>query len=262
LLRGADLYLIRINMLRHAPIILPVAFFFVITILIPIIEALKVREDFKKCDQSGFCVRQRAFAKLADKSPGYKSSYVLDINSAAFSKDKTSFSAVVIEESASTLYQLELQFLKGDTIRLKFYQKDPLRKPFEVPPGFALVEKLPQLGPADAYNITISSDHITFLSKDSRVVISVRPFKVDVFTSKDAQVPDITFNKRGYLHYERQRKRGDKVPEVWATAWSKLSSKSKGRQRDEELEKLKRELTKGQWEEEFGGKVDSKPYGK
>jgi hypothetical protein len=176
----------------------------------------------------------------------------------------------VSDEAASTAFQLELSLLKTDTFRFKFYQRDPLREPFQVPLGLGLVESVQNMkaasggGEGGLKNYTATNESIRFHSGEIKVVLNVKPFRLDIYGSDDGPsgLPDMSFNEKGYLHYERQRKKeedpGDGVEEDAALPEGapELTDAEK------ELRQLKRDLRKDMWEESFGGKRDSKPFGK
>ncbi|KAJ3415861.1 hypothetical protein HDV05_003925 [Chytridiales sp. JEL 0842] len=220
------------------------------------------KEDFKRCDQSAFCVRQRAFAKLADKTSSHQSTYVLDPATASYNEDKGSFSGIVTDESTSTLFQVELQVLKANTVRLRMFQKDPIRKPFEIPPGMALVESAAAMY-SPLSNYSVSDNKISFQSDEGQTTVAVqlRPFQVDVFGkgSLSSGVPDVSFNEKGYLNYERQRKKEDEPAEPEEPP--AVEGAPEPTEEEKEIKQLQKDLKKDKWEESFNGKQDSKPHG-
>ncbi|KAI8837590.1 glycoside hydrolase superfamily [Chytridium lagenaria] len=217
-------------------------------LLFTIVNAVK-REDFKRCDQSGFCVRQRAFAKLVDlKNP--VSSYELVPTTVQIDKKAGTLSAHIQESSTSTVFELNLQLLETDGVRVRMSEQDSsARKRFELTDDLALVPE--GIKPIAASAAVSTEKEIKLNFRDLQIIIQNKPFKLDVVKGGKAV---ITLNEDGYLHYEHQRKK-EESPEELNEDSSTLSDAEK------EIFNLKKDLSRSLWEESFSGKQDNKPYG-
>ncbi|KAH7152059.1 family 31 glycoside hydrolase [Dactylonectria estremocensis] len=215
--------------------------------------AAAVKEnDFKKCNQAGFCKRNRAYADdAASQSSNWKSPYHLRLDSGPLKDGQLQATVIkVINKSGDTVrLPLTISFLQSGTARVtmdeeKRQQKDivlrddsPVRKE-----RYNEVEKLVIVGGLELdKEAQVSLQDDTQLSvkygpeSKHEAVIKFSPFEIDFKRDGTSQVK---FNDRGLLNMEHWRpkvenKEGEDAAEDEST-W---------------------------WDESFGGNTDSKPRG-
>ncbi len=235
--------------------------------------ALVKIEDFKRCDQSGFCVRQRAYAELIDytvvspdapqERPWYELTQpVIDRAAGVFSAQLHSNSDVY---SNSTIFTFRMTALLGDCVHIQMQEMSPLKPRYE---GTEFVDRHPSVVPVafsseDYDNIQHTLTFDGGGGEMSKIVIREKPFVITAFrgnissklkqklyhaciSTKSSKV--FTFNEDGYLWFEHTRQK----PSVYEDARS---------DDDDNLKRIKADLRRGMWEETFGGVVDSKPNG-
>ncbi|KAI9360044.1 glycosyl hydrolases family 31-domain-containing protein [Zopfochytrium polystomum] len=232
--------------------------FAVLAILLPRGVFMVKRHDFKRCDQSGFCIRQRAYADLADLAPtSLAASYSLDLPSIMIDSTAGTVRARLVDAARpSVLFSLELDLLAESTVRLRVIEESPIRSRHQLHPPTsdqALALDVPKPASGSTVKVVDGAVRAEFkvAGKETVVSLGIEAFKV-VVTS--AGVPVLTMNEFGYLHYEHHRNKSDPV-EPEPTPEGELSEAEK------EIQRLKGQITKDMWEESFGGKQDSKPYG-
>ncbi|XP_018115471.1 neutral alpha-glucosidase AB isoform X1 [Xenopus laevis] len=234
------------------------------------IPALTVdRSNFKTCDQSSFCQRQR---KL---QPGL-STYRAALGSAKLSSDKLQVQLIDERNQASLL--LEVYGLDGNMTRIKINEINPLKPRYEVPDvlvGTPLPENL---------RVTEQDDNTLELSlgeTGNKLLMTGTPFRLDILSGQDLV---LSVNSRGLLHFEHLRERKDtlsaKVSSAVGNMWHKVKTlfTSDSEKKDvpaetdeanpEEVESVKEEENKmpevdepGMWDETFKTHTDSKPNG-
>lgn len=226
-------------------------------------------ENFKTCDQSGFCKRNRKFADDASSS-SWTSPYALDPASIKFEDGElTGMVLKQVQESGEKVdLPLTVTFLesgvarvsldeekrqKGDIelrhdskIRKERYNeaaKHTLVGGLDVSKGAALSEK------ADAGYTKV------FYGEGGKhqAIIRHQPFEIDFQRDGETQVK---FNQRGLLNMEHWRQKVEPPP---------TEEKKEGEEEKKEDEK-KEEEPKGEdestwWDETFGGNTDTKPRG-
>ncbi|KAJ1562489.1 hypothetical protein HK405_011507 [Cladochytrium tenue] len=266
--------------------------------------ALMVKHhDFKRCDQSGFCVRQRAHARLADlftnPAPGepvnFTERYTLDLTSLAVDEAAGTVRASLVDADApstagSPRLRFELDLLAAGAVRVRLVEDavpaaapdatagdaGEVATPPSAPAG-PRFELLPRGGsqaldlppteaaaqPATAARVLADdggSAELRVAAPDGRqlvVRVAAQPFSVSVSDAQDGGgLPLVVINGRGYLNYELRRRKDDPSDEVPAAA-----DEASLDDRQKEVARLMREVKKDLWEESFGGKKDSKPYG-
>jgi mannosyl-oligosaccharide alpha-1,3-glucosidase len=223
-------------------------------------------ENFKKCDQSGFCKRNRQFADDA-ASGSWASPYALDPASIKFKdgtlsgtvlktlkdgqdKVKLPLTVTFLESGVARVTLDEEKRQKGDItlrhdskIRKERYNeagKWALVGGLEVADGAALSEKA-----EEGFTKVFYGD-----GGKHQAIIRHSPFEIDF--QKDGET-HVKFNQRGLLNIEHWREKVEKKEE----------EKKEG---EEEKEEEKKEEHAGEdestwWEESFGGNTDSKPRG-
>ncbi|KAM0486610.1 hypothetical protein ACHAP7_002413 [Fusarium lateritium] len=209
-------------------------------------------KDFKKCDQSGFCKRNRAYADNAiTQGSNWKAPYEISADSASFEDGK--LNAIVVKtingNGDTVRLPLTISFLKSGAARVtmdeeKRRNKDvvlrddsPVRKErYNEVDDWVLVggldlDKEAQLAFQDKTQINVK------FGPDSKqeAVIKFSPFEIDFRRDGNSHVK---FNHRGWLNMEHWRpkienKEGEQAAEDEST-W---------------------------WDESFGGNTDTKPRG-
>jgi len=182
------------------------------------------RNNFKTCEQSSFCRRQRKYK--ADVSP-----YEVDLNSMkTIGKGHLQLKLINSVKSHVKL-QLEIFALEQNSLRVKINEIDPIRKRYEVENVLVSQPKL-----TDVKIIKSDSNQIQgeFGSK-SRFILHGKPFRLDLFTN-DLFVMSV--NSKNLFHFEHYRKKPG----------------SDGENKDDENED-------GMWEETYKTHSDSKPFG-
>ncbi|KAJ3103748.1 hypothetical protein HDU96_009155 [Phlyctochytrium bullatum] len=158
-------------------------------------------------------------------------------------------SAEIVEQSTLASFIISIRSLEGNGVRVKVDEKNATRKRFELEGDLALVP-LPYTGFSDH---SVTSDSVKLSNGDIEVKMKLAPFQFDVL-HKNKIV--FTFNERHYLNYEHHRaKPGPDEPAEPVPDTSQLSESEK------EIANLKQDVKKDSWEESFGGRQDSKPYG-
>ncbi|KAJ3286070.1 hypothetical protein HK104_009189 [Borealophlyctis nickersoniae] len=226
--------------------------------------------DFKKCDQSGFCRRQRAYADLADMTPQFVSPYVLVSDSLKVDGKGGLVTADLINSENGVSFAFSVNLLELNTARVQIKEKNPIKPRYDVVPeiGFGTEPDFPKSIPATNTSQTAEELRVAFgTNGQNSLVIHNKPFRFELAVNG---VPAVSFNERGYLYYEQQRKKvetpalenqaagGDDIvaPEDGGeTSGEKLSDVEK------DIKRLKEALETDLWEESFGGKPDSKPNG-
>jgi mannosyl-oligosaccharide alpha-1,3-glucosidase len=226
-------------------------------------------ENFKTCDQSGFCKRNRKFADDATATSTWTSPYNLDPSTLSFKNGK--LSAVVIKQlkegEEKVRLPLTVTFLdsglarvtldeekrqKGDIVlrgeskaRKERYSEAAqwtLVGGLEVSQGAALSEKA-----EDGFTKVIYGD-----AGNHQAIIRHTPFSIDFQRDGETQ---IKFNERGLLNLEHWRAKKEPPP---------VEEKKEGEEEKKEEEKKEEENKEDEstwWDETFGGNTDSKPRG-
>ncbi|KAH7192012.1 glycosyl hydrolases family 31-domain-containing protein [Fusarium flagelliforme] len=216
-------------------------------------SAVAVKEnDFKKCNQSGFCKRNRAYADTAlAQGSNWKTPYEITADSVTFENGKLEAMVVkTINANGDTVrLPLTISFLMSGSARVtmdeeKRRNKDvvlrddsPVRKErYNEADQWVLVagldlDKDAQLAHQDKTQVNIKFG----LEGNHEAVIKFSPFEIDFRRDGNSHVK---FNERGWLNMEHWRpkienKEGEEAAEDEST-W---------------------------WDESFGGNTDSKPRG-
>ncbi|CAI6307705.1 unnamed protein product [Periconia digitata] len=230
-----------------------------------LVPAVSVKHDnFKTCDQSGFCKRNRQFADNATASSSWVSPYALDATSITFKdgqlgatvlkslqdgeeKARLPLTVTFLESGIARVTLDEEKRQKGD-IQLRHDSKARKERyneagdwalvgGLEVSEGAALSEQAEQ-----GYTKVFYGE-----GGKHQALIRHQPFGIEFQRDGETQVK---FNERGLLNLEHWRPKVEKPAE----------------EKKEGEEEKKDEHPKGEdestwWEETFGGNTDSKPRG-
>ncbi|XP_076463388.1 neutral alpha-glucosidase AB-like isoform X2 [Babylonia areolata] len=199
------------------------------------------RDNFRSCDNVGYCKRHRAL------QPG-SASFVVDVESMKL--HPTSVSLEVLDRKSSVKFVLYIFSLKDNTFRVRLKELKPLRRRYEPPLGDVLLQH-PE-GEEFRYNGQ-SGSKLTFSRGTSRVVVTVDPLRIDFYSNDD---PVISINSQGLLKFEHTRKK----PEASEENPPDEQQEGAGEGVKEEEQKTEDEEP-DLWEETFKSFTDSKPLG-
>ena len=220
------------------------------------------RENFKTCEQSGFCKRNRAYAdSITSSGSSWSSPYQLDVNSIRFHDGQLLGMVIKSLGSGTDAVRLPLTitFLQSGTARVTLDEERRQKGDIELRHNsgarkerYNEAEKWAIAGGRDvSITATLESrkgDGVTTVlygpSKDFEAVVRHSPFGIEF--KRDEQI-HVRFNERGFLNMEhwrpkveREQKEGDEENEATANV-----SDDEGTW----------------WEESFGGNTDTKPRG-
>jgi len=224
-------------------------------------------ENFKRCDQSGFCKRNRAYADTALGDSKWTSPYTLDSASIKFSKGV--LTGTVLKALDSTKEQVRLPltitFHETGTARVTIDEEKRQKGAIELrhkskarKERYNEAEKWAIVGDTKTSAGTAVKDAekgVTRIAYGAgskfEAVVQHSPFRVDFKREGETQ---IKFNGNGLLNVEHWR---PKIEQPAATA-------KEGE--DESAATAKAKEAEGEdestwWDESFGGNTDSKPRG-
>ncbi|XP_065833509.1 neutral alpha-glucosidase AB-like isoform X2 [Oscarella lobularis] len=170
-----------------------------VLLLLCISEVLLVDEsNFKKCDQSGFCRRQRKIGPRTSPYVAIPNSIEIRSNSILIDVRNTRNDVVFV---------VEFNAIEDSTSRLRIREKNPLRPRYEVDGALVGEPKLQNL------NIASKGDGgFVAAFEDKRVAVAYKPFRVDF---QVGGITLVTFNGQGLLEFEHYREKKEaKVEEV------------------------------------------------
>ncbi|CAM4534469.1 unnamed protein product [Leuciscus chuanchicus] len=222
------------------------------------------RSNFKTCDQSSFCKRQR------ELKPG-QSPYRALLDTLELSDSRITLQ--LINDNNKVRLLLELYRLQGNMTRVKINELKPLKPRYEVPD--VLISD-PLTEPLSVVSQDENSLVLCLGGKERRLIVSAQPFRLDIVEGPQVLV---SLNSRGLLAFEHLRARKDTISHkisstvgsMWDSLKSIFSSKSESEEmtgqesvekQSDEDEQIKEEEDKpGMWEETFKSHSDSKPNG-
>ncbi|KAM0750382.1 hypothetical protein T439DRAFT_326351 [Meredithblackwellia eburnea MCA 4105] len=232
------------------------------------VHAVK-RHDFKTCQQSGFCARNRALADRASQHvASWKSPYSLD--SPAFNPADNHFTAHVSNQLFPGIhFSLQISFQKDGVARIKMDEVAGLRQRYNEAANWA-VQSPPTLATqSDDFDVDLDSNGLglTTISyaegKRHQVQIQHSPLKISFF--RDGQ-PHVVINDKGLLNMEHFRVK--KIPLGDSETEGEViiqdpdhPEQAKVIVSEEAFPGFLPPDESGMWEESFGGKTDSKPKG-
>ncbi|KAM4622089.1 neutral alpha-glucosidase AB isoform 5-T5 [Polymixia lowei] len=201
------------------------------------------RGNFKTCDQSAFCKRQRAL------KPG-QSPYRALLETMELTN--TRLTLQLINDNNKVRLLLELYRLQGNMTRVKINELKPLKPRYEVP------DVLIQEPPTEPLSLLSQDENGVVLSlgaESQRVIVSARPFRLDIMEGREVLM---SLNSRGLLAFEHLRTRKDTQadPET-----EKKEEADPANQAEEAVKEEEDKVEDGMWEETFKSHTDSKPNG-
>lgn len=214
------------------------------------------RGNFKTCDQSSFCKRNRGI--LPGESP-----YIVLPNTVRFEPGTVHLDVLNTRNNIS--FKITVDTLQKNTARIRMTELFPIRPRFFV--GVSLVQE-----PVKVKYEKISEDDTGCKVKfqDHSIVIGYKPLKIDFYDSKDVLL--ISINNRGLLNFEHYRTRNSPTKEEEPSEPVPENETQDDTPKDEEPkdeepkdstepEVKNEEGEKDLWEESFKDHKDSKPYG-
>ncbi|KAJ4373594.1 glucosidase II [Didymella sp. IMI 355093] len=230
-------------------------------------EVAVKHENFKTCDQSGFCKRNRAFADDVTASSSFVSPYALDPTTLKFKDGQ--LDAVVLKtinnDQEKVQLPLTVTFLESGVARVTLdeakrqkgdielrHDSKARKERYNEAGKWALVGGLkPSSGAALAEAADAGYTKVVY-GKGSKhqAIIRHSPFSIEFQRDGETQVK---FNERGFLNLEHWRAKVEKP-------------KEEPKEGEENKEEAKTEEEKGEdestwWDESFGGNTDTKPKG-
>uniref|UniRef100_A0A1A8IEW1 Glucosidase, alpha, neutral AB n=1 Tax=Nothobranchius kuhntae TaxID=321403 RepID=A0A1A8IEW1_NOTKU len=200
------------------------------------------RSNFKTCDQSSFCKRQRAL------KPG-ESPYRALLETMELTN--TRLTLQLINDNNKVRLLLELYRLQGNMTRVKINELKPLKPRYEVP------DVLVREPPTEPLSVLSQDENGVVLSlgvESQRVIVSAQPFRLDIVEGHNVLM---SLNSRGLLAFEHLRMRKDTQAEPEAENKEEADKAHQAETTKEEEEKVE----EGMWEETFKSHSDSKPNG-
>ncbi|KIW57882.1 hypothetical protein PV05_02438 [Exophiala xenobiotica] len=236
--------------------------FSVLLLLFLISSSVAVKHhDFKRCDQSGFCKRNRALAdSMTEKSSPGSSPYQLDAASVKFKDGRLEGSIIkTVQDTGPVKLPLTISFLERGNVRVIIDEEK--RRKGEVELRHGSVARKERYNEAGAWALTgagLQSQKSASLKKiskdvsevswgpDSRFKATIQhaPFSMEFWSGDDKQ---IVLNGRGFMNVEHWRPKIDKPAADENSTQEAASTPAE----DEST----------WWEESFGGNTDSKPKG-
>jgi alpha 1,3-glucosidase len=228
-------------------------------------------ENFKTCDQSGFCKRNRAYA---DHAAAATSPYVLDPASITLKDGQLSGTILKFlnNENDAVRLPLTISFLesgvarvtvdeekrqKGD-ITLRHDSKARKERYNEVQ-KWAIVGGL-ELNKGAALSTQVEEGYTKVfygVGGKHEAVIRHNPFGIEF--KRDGET-HVKFNERGFLNMEHWRQKIEKPAEEKKEGEEEKKEGEEAEKKEEKVEE-KDEDESTWWDESFGGNTDSKPRG-
>uniref|UniRef100_A0A8C4PMH4 Neutral alpha-glucosidase AB n=1 Tax=Equus asinus asinus TaxID=83772 RepID=A0A8C4PMH4_EQUAS len=155
------------------------------------------RSNFKTCEESSFCKRQRSVR------PGL-SPYRALLDSLQLGPD--ALTVHLMNEVTKVLLVLELQGLQKNMTRIRIDELEPRRPRYRVP------DVLVADPPTARLSISGRDDNsveLTVAEGPYKIILTARPFRLDLLEDRSLL---LSVNARGLLHFEHQRRKMSQEP--------------------------------------------------
>lgn len=196
------------------------------------------RSNFKSCNDSGFCKRNR------NTKPG-ESPYNVQLSTVK-STSPSRVEAEVINSKNGVVLRLELIALEEGVLRMRLNEKESAVARFE--PKEALLESIQE---SDLHLESKDDSSFTVTFGKHRAVVRATPLVVEVYSNGQLV---LVANARGLLRFEHYRPRGASNDAGEAAGDSQNEAEKEDKPKDDgDME--------GAWEETFKGHTDSKKHG-
>lgn len=218
-------------------------------------QAVK-RGDFKTCNQSGFCKRNRA---LADRATEHKFGSPYTLQQPQF-RQNTFHAAISNALFPSISFSLEVRFQKDGVARILMDEVDGLRQRYNEA-GMWTVQKEPQLAEEGDFQVDITEQRTSIKYAQGRHELQVQHQPLLLTFLRDGQ-PHIIINERSLLNLEHFRVKAiGGEPEEVVVQDAEHPEQQTVIVKEEAFPGFLPKDEDGMWEETFGGKTDSKPKG-
>ncbi|KAL0973871.1 hypothetical protein UPYG_G00212250 [Umbra pygmaea] len=204
------------------------------------------RGNFKTCNQSAFCKRQRALK--TGQSPYRALLETLELTN-------TKLTLQLINDNNKVRLLLELYRLQGNMTRVKINELKPLKPRFEVP------DVLINDPPTEPLSLLSQDENGVVLSLGAdtqRLIVSAKPFRLDIMEGREVL---LSLNSRGLLAFEHLRSRKDTLSDTDGAEKKEETDAANEQAEGEETVKEDEKAEDGMWEETFKSHTDSKPNG-
>ncbi|EME43577.1 glycoside hydrolase family 31 protein [Dothistroma septosporum NZE10] len=226
-------------------------------------------ENFKTCDQSGFCKRNRLYADTALATSKWESPYELERSTIKFNdgiltgvinkkivntdqKIRLPFKVAFYESGVArvTIDEEQRQAGKNNKIELRHDRKIRKERYNEAEQWAIVGGTTMSTGAALDKDSEKGTTKVKYgVGSKFEAIIRHSPFGVDFVRDGDVQ---IKFNERGLMNVEHWRKKVDKPVDEKTEGDEAVVAKS---------DKVAAEDESTWWDESFGGNTDSKPRG-
>ena len=232
------------------------------------------RENFKTCDQSGFCKRNRAYADTVLSSSKWQSPYSLDIGSIKFDKGVLTGTVLkkIINTNENVRLPLKIAFHESGTARVTIdeerrqkgdivlrHDSKARKERYNEAEKWAIVgETKVSTGAALNKDADKGSTRVMYgPGSKFEAIIRHEPFGVDFRRDGETQ---IKFNDRGLMNVEHWR------PKVEKPATDSKEGEEEDQKEGDEavVAESSKEIAENEstwWDESFGGNKDTKPKG-
>uniref|UniRef100_F7FGD1 Neutral alpha-glucosidase AB n=1 Tax=Macaca mulatta TaxID=9544 RepID=F7FGD1_MACMU len=171
------------------------------------------RSNFKTCEESSFCKRQRSIR------PGL-SPYRALLDSLQLGPD--SLTVHLIHEVTKVLLVLELQGLQKNMTRIRIDELEPRRPRYRVPDVLVADPPIARLSVSGRDD---NSVELTMAEGPYKIILTARPFRLDLLEDRSLL---LSVNARGLLEFEHQRAPrvsfSDKVSLTLGSMWDKIKN--------------------------------------
>lgn len=226
-----------------------------------LVSAVK-SSDFKRCEQSGFCVRNRHLAS----QPPQDSNQQVELLPDSVEHAESVLSAKLLLNQQVKL-KLDIIFFRDGICRVLIDELAPLRPRYRVP-DVVMLDAESQLGSKDRYQYTQhSSDGLMIKwghDGESSVLINFKPFTLQFYRSGELVM---AVNKKNWFNFEHLRDRPLQaalaLPPLAENAeeHSEESFSADEQPKENSQPSVEDKSQAGLWEETFNGHADSKPRG-
>ncbi|XP_075723710.1 glucosidase 2 subunit alpha isoform X11 [Rhipicephalus microplus] len=210
------------------------------------------RSNFKSCNDSGFCKRNR------NTKPG-ESPYNVELSTVK-STSSSRVEADVINSKNGVALRLELVALEEGVLRMRLNEKESAVARFE--PKEALLDTIKE---SDLHLENKDDSSFTVAFGKHRAIVRASPLVVEVYSNGQLV---LVANARGLLRFEHYRPRGSSILSILQRLWSYLSRNDAGEPAGDNQNEAEKEDSpkvdddmEGAWEETFKGHTDSKKHG-
>ena len=176
------------------------------------------KSNFKTCEQSGFCKRNR---NLQPKPERFQ---LLDSENIVPDSDMKSISFQLKNIDTGIIYQAQLQsILAGQTFRFRVDEIDSPKKRFD-PSELVL---MPNFKPAKISIVDQSTNGFTVETIDeknhqkNRVIVQANPFRLDIYSGNDLVM---VVNQRGLFNFEHYRRKPQGLLLFYSSIWLLINS--------------------------------------